>query len=311
MKAALLIALAASLLVAAVAHAIVLNNGYGDWQESFGIAAALADGESPYAREHWILVGSDLPTKGTPFPSPLPPTLGLLLLPLVPLGLWPALHVWEVLNTLILLSAVALTLRLSGHSPTLPRVVWLAALAALLWDALVQEIGAREFSIAQVALVLWAWRATSLGYRILPGVLLAAACLFRPNAEVLALATLPLVRRDWRMSAALVGTAAVAALGVLALGGPDAWTGWPWGMLAARALYPAALVLGWEGAALLALGIVGGALIASRLRSLDAQVVALAVAGMLSGLVSWHAYPLWVTVPLVAALRVRHQAHSQ
>lgn len=278
-----------------------------DFREAFALAAALSHGIAPQAQAAWVAHCEA--GRCVAFPSPLPPSLALLVLPLVPLGEDAATLVWSGLQVASLLAGCLLGQALLGLRPRL----WLGLLGGA---ALVLGTDARSdllygnFTLPQLALVLGAWRLRQTGRPGRAGVLLALGLLIRPNVEMLAAGLWPLALRDWRMLRGLVATCLVAVLAVVAVARPAAWLLWPSGIDAARAIWPAGMVPASAGPLVVAVLLMVGLGLALRARPPGLALAVLVFCGLLAGRLTWHEYGAMAPVAWLGIAMRMHAMQS-
>lgn len=185
-----------------------------DFLQEYVLARAMADRIDPYlplttlARRYLGL----LPQSVFPHPTPHPPTVGLLILPLSRFDYSTAAAVWFALELACLVAAVRLLGR--GIDARLPAWMVLAiAMALLIWYPFPVELISGQLMLPILALLTGAWVALRSDWSVLGGVLLGLAVLIKPVSLVF---IVPLVaRRDWL---AVLGTASVVLCGYLLAG---------------------------------------------------------------------------------------------
>ncbi|HEY8692236.1 MAG TPA: glycosyltransferase family 87 protein, partial [Chloroflexota bacterium] len=192
-----------------------------DFNQDYLLAEAIRHGIDPNMGLHQLAVALGMPGLiQADYPTPHPPTAGLLLLPLAWLPQTIASVVWLLVSFGALTWAIALLSRLAGIR--LP--AWLilpVSLAALFWEPLSQDVGWGQMNAIMLALLAGVLVALSTNRRTLAGVLLAVSLLLKPVAWPLLL--LLLVRRDWRAAGScllvggVVGVITAIAVGPLRL----------------------------------------------------------------------------------------------
>ncbi len=185
-----------------------------DFLQEYLLVKAIADGVDPYLptavlAERYL---GALPRAVFPHPTPHPPPVGLLLLPLALFNYSTAAAVWFGLELVCLLVSVcvlgrALETRLSTWA-----TLGIAA-ALLAWYPFSFELAFGQLMIPMLAVLSGAWLALRTGRSALGGALVGLAILLKPVPWPLLL--LFVLRRDWR---ALAGAVSVLAGGYLAAG---------------------------------------------------------------------------------------------
>jgi hypothetical protein len=187
-----------------------------DFLAVFVVVRAIAEGADPFAR---IDVLTERYVGAPPFPvfdhpTPHPPTLALLALPLAGLSYQAAAWVWLGLELLCFTAAVMLLGRIAGARVPAPLAPALA-IVAVAWTPVQIDLAYGQMNAMILLALCGMVLARRAGRRALAGALLALALLIKPVAWPLALALL--LRRDWRglmgvAAAGFAGAAATAAL---------------------------------------------------------------------------------------------------
>ena len=182
-----------------------------DFLQEYLLARAIAEGTNPYLHTETLALRylGKLPETLLQHPTPHPPPLGLILLPVAALSYPTAAGVWFVFELICLISAVRALARATGA-----RLSWPATLAvtiALLgWFPVFSELVLGQLMIPLLALLALAWLALASGRPTVGGVLVGLSMLVKPVAAPLFL--LFAVRTDWRP---LAGASAVTLGGYL------------------------------------------------------------------------------------------------
>jgi hypothetical protein len=195
---------------------------YGkDFLQEYIMARALAEGVDPYLPIPFLagrFLGP-LPVALFPHPTPHPPTVGLLLLPLASLDYPWAAGLWTLLELVCLVASVHLLGRISGLRPG-ARATLVASAIALPWYPILLDLALGQLMLPILLLLAGAQYALLSGRRGLGGALLGFSLLLKPIAWPLLLVFV--VRRSWRPLCAAVSTALLgygAAAGVIGMGG--------------------------------------------------------------------------------------------
>lgn len=189
-----------------------------DFIQEYLLARAVLTGENPYlplpvlAAEH---LGA-LPTPVFPHPTPHPPPVALLALPLGWLDYELAARVWFVLELLFLAAVCGLLLRTVGA----PVRLWLAGallLTLLMWSPVSEELAIGQLMLLLLLCLTLLWRAVRAGDDLQAGIFLGAMLSLKlmgwPLAMWLAL------QRKWRALAATAVTVIVAHIAAALLMG--------------------------------------------------------------------------------------------
>lgn len=197
----------------------VSGDSPGDFGEFYSLAWAVGHGQNPYDSAHALAI--DFMGQTYAHPTPLPPTLGLLLLPLtLTTGSMPML-LWLLLGAACLVLSVYLLAALFGVKPALPLVLALAC-ALLLWYPVSEEFRTRQLDLMQLALVLSMWRLSQKGHSVGAGVAGALAVLVRQSMGLVLLWFV--FKRDWKALGASIATIAVGYVVSMALVGLNAFS---------------------------------------------------------------------------------------
>ncbi|MHB1158743.1 MAG: glycosyltransferase family 87 protein [Chloroflexota bacterium] len=187
-----------------------------DFVQEFILAHAVLERANPYVpvtrpRELARRYIPDYPAFEDPapaalLPTPHPPTVGLILIPMSFLSFVSAARLWLALETLLLVLSIQLLARAFGRRLSPLATIALSA-AALVWHPLVPELALGQLTLAQlpllagVALSLRSRRAT------VAGVLLGITLTVKPSLCPILLAFV--LRRQWSPVAAALATLAV------------------------------------------------------------------------------------------------------
>jgi hypothetical protein len=185
-----------------------------DFLQEYTLARAIADGFDPYLPTHVLAerYSDSLPLLVFPHPTPHPPTLGMLLLPLALLEYSTAAAVWLGLEIVCLVVSIYLLGRAAGARLSIWATLGIATVL-LAWHPVWVELASGQVMVLMLALLAGAWLALRSGRPGLGGALVGLAILIKP--VVLPLLLLFLLRRDWR---ALLGATAVICGGYLVAG---------------------------------------------------------------------------------------------
>ena len=179
-----------------------------DFGQEYLLARALIDGINPYLPIRDLAARYLSPTGllDKPFPTPHPPTAGVLFIPFVALDYATAVQVWTVIELLCVPLSVVLAVRVAGLRIGYGWIV-VIALSLFGWTPVLVDIALAQLTLAMV--VLLAASQLLLTYRrdALSGVLLGVALALKPLAWpwLIVLAW----RRRW---SALLGALAIVAL---------------------------------------------------------------------------------------------------
>jgi hypothetical protein len=172
---------------------------YGrDFLQEYLLARAVADGNDPYLpvrvlAEHYL---GEMSVPVFFHPSPHPPTVGLLLLPLAFVDFGSAIRIWLAIELVLLGSAIYLLGRSLGGRFS-PLTALATALALIAWGPVFTELIAGQLMIALLFLLAAAALALRSDRPMLGGLILGLAVLVKPVPwPILLLLT---VRRDWRI----------------------------------------------------------------------------------------------------------------
>ena len=189
-----------------------------DFLQEYTLARAVAEGVDPYQPTALLAeryLGA-LPSLVFPHPTPHPPPIGVLLLPLSLLDYHTAAAVWLAVE----IAALGLSVYLIGRAKRarLPAYGILAiALIAVGWEPISVGMTLGQLMLPMLALLAGAWLAFHSGRRTVGGVLVGLAIAIKPVPWPLIL--LFAVRRDWRALAGAVSTiVATYVVAVLAVG---------------------------------------------------------------------------------------------
>ncbi len=148
-------------------------------------------------------------------PTPYPPFVALLSLPLSFLSYEVVVRAWMVLEILYVLATILLLLRWWGTSLNPIKIAILLALA-IVWMPLNEELWQGQFMSGLMLLLVGAWLALRSGRHILGGALLGALIAIKMTGAPIVLFFM--LRRQWRVvfsAAAVVLVANLLAMAVL------------------------------------------------------------------------------------------------
>ena len=192
-----------------------------DLVQEYLIARALLSGENPYEPIQLLVdrhIGDvGVATFGLDHPTPHPPTVGLLFIPLAILG-YPAMA-WTVFC--LKLVGIALAVWLVGRSGPIPlsgRAAVLLGLALCGWYPFSQDLWFGQVGVFILCLLAGARLALLNGRLALGGGLLGTALLVKPLTWPILLVLLP--RSRWRGLMATGATVTVGYAAVAAIAGP-------------------------------------------------------------------------------------------
>jgi len=154
-----------------------------DFGQEYLLARAIRDGVDPYlpVRELAERYAAPIGFMDKTHPTPHPPSLGILLLPLSVLPYPSAAVVWFVFELACLWVAVALLAQAVGvHVQA--RAVPLAALVLLAWPALLLDVNLGQLTTPMLALLAAAQLALLRSRSVLGGTLLGVSLLVKPIA---------------------------------------------------------------------------------------------------------------------------------
>jgi hypothetical protein len=185
-----------------------------DFLQEYTLARAIADGIDPYLptdvlAERYL---GGLPQTLLPHPTPHPPTLGILLLPLALFDYSTAAVLWFGLEIVGWVVSVYLLGRAAGARLSIGVTLGIAA-ALLMWYPVWVEMAWGQLSLVMLPLLAGAWVALRSGRSALAGVLVGLAMLLKPVPFPLLL--LFVLRKDWR---ALLGAGSVVLGGYVVAG---------------------------------------------------------------------------------------------
>jgi len=179
-----------------------------DFLQEYLLARAVADGTHPYL-PIWVLAErylGALPNAVFYHPTPHPPTVGVLFLPLSALDYPTAAAVWLGLEIACLVAAVWLLGRAAGARMSIPGVL-ATATALLAWYPVREDLILGQLMLVLLLLVAGARAALLSGRAVVGGVLVGLAVLVKPIPWPLLL--LFTLRRDWRALGASLSTIAI------------------------------------------------------------------------------------------------------
>ena len=201
--------------LAAASRSLLPQHVYGkDFLQGYAMARAILHRVDPYlptdvlAERFW----GQVPFAAWPHPTPQPPTLGTLLVPLALLDYPTAATVWFGLEMVCLVASVYLLGRALGARLSIWTTLGVAT-ALLIWYPVQVEMFMGQLQLLVLALLAGAWVALRSGRPALGGALLGLAILVKPIP--LPLLLLLVVRKDWR---ALTGAVPVILGGYLVAG---------------------------------------------------------------------------------------------
>ena len=154
-----------------------------DFGQEYLLARAIRDGVDPYlpVRELAERYAAPIGFMDKTHPTPHPPSLGILLLPLSVLPYPAAAVAWFAIELACLLAAVGLLARAVGGQMQ-ARAVPLVALALLAWPALLLDINLGQLTTPMLALLAAAQLALLRSRSVLGGALLGVSLLVKPIA---------------------------------------------------------------------------------------------------------------------------------
>lgn len=195
-----------------------------DFIQSYVLARAVAEGIDPYQPITMLAaryLGPETPPT-FPHPSPHPPTLALLLLPLALFDYRVATLLWLGLNLVVLELSLYPLADLAGKRLSVRKAL-IAGAIALAWFPVYLTLREGQVNLLLLLLVAGAVAALQHDRRLLAGVALGASLLIKQVMWPLLL--LLLLRRQWRAVAACLVTVLIGytlAAGVVGL--PSLWT---------------------------------------------------------------------------------------
>jgi hypothetical protein len=176
-----------------------------DFGQEYLLARAIRDGADPYVPVSTLAERYAAPIgfMDKPHPTPHPPTVGIILLPVAWLSYPVAATTWFVVELACLMAAVQL-LAVANQVPLRARMVPLVALMLAAWPAIVLELGLGQLTIPILALLAGAQLALERSRPKLAGALIGMSLLLKPLAwpVVIVLA----LYRDWRAALAAAAT---------------------------------------------------------------------------------------------------------
>ena len=185
-----------------------------DFLQEYTLARAIADGSDPYVPTEVLVaryVGT-IPNPTFAHPTPHPPTLGILLLPLSLFDYSTAAILWFGLETVCLVASAYLLGRTAGARPSIGATLGIAT-ALLIWYPFSVEMTVAQLQVPVLALLAGAWVALRSGRSLLGGALVGLAILLKPVPWPVLLWFV--LRKDWR---ALVAALSVISGGYLVAG---------------------------------------------------------------------------------------------
>jgi hypothetical protein len=285
-----------------------------DFGQEYLLARAIRDGADPY--ELIQTLGARYVDVTTGYfdkqhPTPHPPTVGLLALPLGLLSYPAAVRVWFAFELVCLVAALGMFAR-AARVPIRTRSVPLLAVALVLWPPLTLEIGLGQLMLPLLLVLSGAQLALLRGRMPLGGGLLGLSLLIKPIALpwLIVLAW----RREWRSMAAAM--AVVVAGGVLSVAviGVEHTQDYVFRVLPRMSaaffyevtnmsLWTVAPRLGWPALSPVLPGVV--LLVAAwwtRRRALDAGLAMMTVLCLLVSPITWYFYLVLALLPLAYGL---------
>jgi Glycosyltransferase family 87 len=187
-----------------------------DFGQEYVLARAIRDGIDPYqsVRELGTRYVTPEGNFNKEHPTPHPPTVGLLALPLSFSSYGDAALLWLVIELACLYGCALLLLRKNREPPLLGLMV---ALALIGWPPMTLELGLGQLTLPMLLGILAAQWALQSGHRRLGGALLGATLIVKPLGWPLLL--LLAVRREWQaLSAAALVVVLSAGAAVVAIG---------------------------------------------------------------------------------------------
>ena len=197
-------------------QSLLPHNIFGkDFIQEYLLAKAVLTGIDPYTPLPELanrLIGP-LPNLIFQHPSPHPPPVILLSLPLGWLTYQQAAIVWFAFELACIIVSVYLLLQWSGMRPNL-MLVLICTLLALACPPFRQELTVGQLMTLNLALLIGSWQMLRVGKEIRGGILLGCAIAFKLIAWPLVI--LLVLRKKWRATGA-AGAVLVAANGIIAL----------------------------------------------------------------------------------------------
>jgi hypothetical protein len=159
-----------------------------DFVQDYLWVRAVADGADPY--QPVATLGArylgDIAVDLLQHPTPHPPTMGLLLLPLASLDIRTASTVWLVVELVCLVASIAvLAVRL--HLPRPRLLVPAVSLALINWDPILADLVNGQATVPILLLVTLSWSALASGHLLRSGALLGLSFCLKPIALPIAL----------------------------------------------------------------------------------------------------------------------------
>lgn len=177
--------------------------------QDYVVARAIADGADPYVSiqglaQHYI---GPVPPAVFDHPTPHPPTMGVMFLPLSQLDYTLVSKAWLAIELLCLFASVFLLARTAGRHGSLSTTL-AAAVILLAWPAARDDLGLGQMNFILLLIMTGVVKARYSNRPLLSGVLLGISLLLKQIfVPVLLLFAL---RRDWRN---VGGSLAVVGLG--------------------------------------------------------------------------------------------------
>jgi hypothetical protein len=189
---------------------VLMSDGiYGkDMIQEYTMARAIVDGVDPYLPTAVLAeryLGS-LPKAVLSHPSPHPPTVALLALPLAWLDYRTAAALWFGLELLCLVASAYLLARAAGARPSIPATLGISSLL-LIWYPFAIDLAWGQLQVPMLALLAGAWLALRSRQSALAGALVGLAVLLKTIP--LPLLLLFLLMKDWRALAAAIAVISV------------------------------------------------------------------------------------------------------
>jgi hypothetical protein len=177
--------------------------------QDYVVARAIIDGVDPYVSVQELARHYIGPVPPTVFdhPTPHPPTMGVLFLPLAQFRFNVVSYTWLAIELLCLFASVFLLAQSGGRRITPPAIL-AAALILIAWPAARDDLSLGQMNFVLLLVMTGALHAWRSNRRVLGGVLVGVSLLFKQIfVPVLLLLAL---RRDWR---SVGGSLAAVALG--------------------------------------------------------------------------------------------------
>jgi len=314
-----------------------------DFIQEYLLARAILEGVDPYTPlpELASQFMGPLPHAILPHPTPHPPPVAIISLPLGLLTYEQAAVAWFLFEIGCLIASVYLLLRWLGRRPRLAFTLFIALLV-LGWNPVWEELATGQLMILLLALLLGSWHAFRSGNAIRGGILLG--CVVALKLVAWPIVIFLALRRDWRAVGAAIGTAIAANLAAVLLMGFDRvvyyylhvgasisslyrayelnfsmWTiGWRvFEGTGAEVLYgveapPLVSAPALAGCVALVMPLIllsVGLLMAMRARSFDASFGILVCASILVNPITWMHYLVLASIPIVIAGRYLFDLH--